>query len=168
MKNFVRRLFFLLVFKILVIVKLSQIDWFLTTSWRRADPILSICKCFQRVYMSDSVLQTVNAEPRVIPDCALATKITSNTHILNSLGDILSEDVLIRGSRRSALDSYRSARFESDRRALIFELRVKELKWSECVVSWSLTASISQKREHLELLTNNELIIVEIKNVVMR
>ena len=118
--------------------------------------------------MSDSVLHTVRTEPRVIPNCALATQIASNTYILRSLGDILSEDVLIRGSRRSALDSHRSARFEPDRWALIFELRVKELKWSECVVSCILTASISQKREHLELLTNNELIIVEIENVVMR
>ena len=166
MKNFVR-LFFLLVLKILAKVKPSQIDWFLIATWRRACRVVTISYCFQRVYMSNSVLHIVHAEPRVIPNWAFATQIASNTHILRSLGDILPEDVLIRGNRRSALDTHRSARFESDRRALIFELRVKELKWSECVVSWSLTASIGQKREHLELLTDNELIIVEIENVVM-
>ena len=167
MKNF-ERLLFLLIFQIVAVVKPSQINlFFLVTCWRSCW-IGYICYRLQGVHVGDPMLHTVHAESWVLSDRAFATQIARNTHILYFLGYVLPEDVFIRGSSRSALYIHRSVRFEPDCLALIFELRVENLKCRVCVVSWSLQASISQKGEHLELLTNNELSVVEVENVVMR
>ena len=165
MENFVA-LLLLLIFKVLAIIKPSQIDYFFLTAWWTCR-LRHICNGFQRVYMGNPMLHIVNAEPRVVSDWAVATQIASNTHIICSLRDVLSEDVFIRRDRRSAFHTHWSARSEPYWWALIFELRVKKLKRSVCVVSLSLKASICQKGKYLELLTNNELVIVEIESVVI-
>ena len=167
MQNFVRLLFFL-IFDILAKVKPSQIDWFFLVTRRRTCRVRNTCYGIQGVHVGDPMLHIVNAEPLILSNSAFATQIACNTHIWRSLGNVLSEDVFIRWERRFILCIHRPARFEPDRLTLIFELRVKDLKRGVCVVSLSLKATICQKWEYLELISHNELSVVEVENVVMR
>ena len=160
-QNFVR-LLFLRIFDVMAEVKPSQIDWFFLVTWWWTCRVGQIWDGFQGVHVGDPVLHIVHAEPIVLSNCAFATQVACNTHIWCLLRDILSEDVFIWGSRRSTPHLDRSVRFKPDRRTFIFELRVKELKRRVCVVSWSLKASIGQKGEDLELLTNDKLSVIEV------